>query len=69
MFFRMAILVALVLWLPCVCILVNGQPGKAVAYLFVMHLAIAVVTYSALVRLAPVGAPHSGRPRAQPVGR
>jgi hypothetical protein len=33
-----------------------GQPGNAVAVLFVMHLAIALVTYNALVRLAPVRA-------------
>jgi hypothetical protein len=56
MFFRMAILVTLVLWLPDVYILVKGQPGKAVAFLFLMHLAIALVTYNALVHLAPVRA-------------
>jgi len=70
MFFRMAILVTLVLWLPDVYILVKGQPGKAVAFLFLMHLAIALVTYNALVRLAPVRPLH--RPashRAQPVRR
>ena len=49
----MAVLVTLVLWLPDVYILVKGQPAKAVAVLFVMHLAIALVTYNALVRLAP----------------
>jgi hypothetical protein len=58
MFLRMAILVTLVLWLPDVYILVNGQPAKAVAGLFLMHLAIAVVTYNALVQLAPVRAPR-----------
>jgi hypothetical protein len=73
MFFRMAILVTLVLWLPDVYILVNGQPGKAVAGLFLMHLAIAVVTYNALVHLAPVRerppASHRrhGPDRAEPV--
>jgi hypothetical protein len=69
MFLRMAILVTLVLWLPDVYILINGQPGKAVAGLFLMHLAIALVTYNALVRLAPV---RERRPapsrRAEPVG-
>jgi hypothetical protein len=69
MFLRMAILVTLVLWLPDVYILVNGQPGKAVAGLFLMHLAIALVTYNALVRLAPV---RQQRPapsrRSEPVG-
>jgi hypothetical protein len=56
MFFRMAILVTLVLWLPDVYILMQGQPGNAVGVLFVMHLAIALVTYNALVHLAPVRA-------------
>ncbi len=73
MFFRMAILVTLVLWLPDVYILVQGQPGRAVAGLFVMHLLIALVTYNALVRLAPVGelpsaAEHHGH-RAQSARR
>ena len=54
MFAVMAVLVTLVLWLPDVWILINGQPARAVAVLFVMHLAIALVTYNALVRLAPV---------------
>ncbi len=54
LFFRLAILVTLVLWLPDVYILVKGQPAKAVAILMVMHLAIALVTYNALVHLAPV---------------
>jgi hypothetical protein len=53
LFFRMAILVTLVLWLPDVYILYRGQPGDAVAFLFLMHLAIAVVTYNLLVHLAP----------------
>jgi hypothetical protein len=54
MFFRMAILVTLVLWLPDLYILDRGEPAKAVAVLMVMHLAIAVVTYSLVTRLAPV---------------
>jgi hypothetical protein len=56
MFFRMAILVTLVLWLPDVYILIQGQPGNAVAGLFVMHFAIALVTYNALVHVAPARA-------------
>jgi hypothetical protein len=52
-FLRMAILVTLVLWLPDLYILSKGQPPKAVAILMVMHLAIALVTYNALVHLAP----------------
>jgi hypothetical protein len=54
LFFRMAIAVTLVLWLPDLYILVKGQPPRAVAVLIVMHLAIAVVTYNCLVRIAPV---------------
>jgi hypothetical protein len=50
----MAILVTLVLWLPDVYILHQGQSGNAVAILMTMHLAIALVTYNALVRIAPV---------------
>jgi hypothetical protein len=52
LFARMAVAVTLVLWLPDVYILVGGQPAKAVAVLFVMHLAIALVTYNCLVRIA-----------------
>jgi hypothetical protein len=70
MFFWMAIGVTLVLWLPDVYILVNGQPSKAVAFLFIMHLAIALVTYNALVRLAPVHArQRSANHRVQPARR
>jgi hypothetical protein len=54
LFFRMAILVTLVLWVPDLYILYRGQPGDAVAFLFLMHLAIALVTYNLLVHLAPV---------------
>jgi hypothetical protein len=54
LFFRLAIVVTLVLFLPDLYILKQGQPPKAVAVLMSMHLAIAVVTYNALVHLAPV---------------
>jgi Family of unknown function (DUF6069) len=54
MFLRMAVLVTLVLWLPDVYILHLGAPPRAVAVLMVMHLAIAVVTYNVLTRVAPV---------------
>ncbi len=53
-FLRLAVLVTLALFLPDLWILAKGQPPKAVAVLIVMHLAIAVVTYNLLVRLAPV---------------
>ena len=52
LFLRMAVAVTLVLWVPDVLILAQGQPPRAVAVLFVMHLAIAVVTYNCLVHLA-----------------
>ena len=54
LFLRLAVLVTLVLLLPDVYILYKGQPGTAVAVLMVMHLAIGVVTYAALVSIAPV---------------
>ena len=54
LFFRLAILVTLVLWLPDLYILDLGQPASAVAVLIVMHLAIALVTYNSLVHIAKV---------------
>jgi hypothetical protein len=54
-YLRLAVLVTLVLWLPDVWILMKGQPAGAVAVLMVMHVAIAVITYNAMVRLAPAG--------------
>lgn len=54
LFARLAVLVTLVLLLPDVYILYLGQPGTAVAVLMVMHIAIGVVTYAALVGIAPV---------------
>jgi hypothetical protein len=53
-FFRSAIVVTLVLWLPDLYILIQGEPAEAVAVLMAMHLAIAIVTYNALVYLAPI---------------
>jgi hypothetical protein len=63
LFLRMAIAVTLVLWLPDVYILENGQPPKAVAVLFVMHLAIAVVTCNCLVHIARTTPPVAARTR------
>jgi hypothetical protein len=62
LFFRLAIVVTVLLLLPDVYILHQGQPARAVAVLMVMHLAIALVTYNLLVHLAPV------RRRRQPAG-
>jgi hypothetical protein len=55
LFFRLAVLVTLVLWLPDVWIWMKGESVAGVAVLVLMHLAIAVVTYNVLVRVAPVG--------------
>jgi hypothetical protein len=60
LFLRLAILTTLVLYLPDLYLLMLGDSVEAVAVLMLMHLAIAVVTYLALVRLAPVGPPASG---------
>ena len=53
LFLRLAIAVTLVLWLPDLYLFSRNQPFRAVAVLMVMHLAIAVVTYNMLVRIAP----------------
>lgn len=53
LFVRMALAVTAVLLLPDLYILANGQPARAVVFLMLMHLAIALVTYNALVYLAP----------------
>lgn len=63
LFFRLAIVVTLVLLLPDLYILKQGQPAKAVAVLMCMHLAIALVTYNALVHLAPVRTESTDRDR------
>jgi hypothetical protein len=63
LFLRLAVLVTLVLWLPDLwLLLLRHQPVRAVAVLMTMHLAIAVVTYNALVRIAPArsGTPTDG---------
>ena len=55
-FLVMAVAVTLVLLLPDAWIWTRGQPGTAVAVLVVMHFAIALVTFNALVRVAPASA-------------
>ncbi len=54
LFFRLAIATTLVLFLPDLWLLAKGGPVKAIGVLMVMHLAVAVVTYQALVRIAAV---------------
>jgi hypothetical protein len=61
LFMRLAILVTLFLWLPDLYILYRGEPADAVAVLMLMHLAIAVVTYNCMVRIARVGDPHQAQ--------
>jgi hypothetical protein len=61
LFFRLAILVTLVLWLPDVWIWLKGESGQGVAVLAVMHLAIALITYNVLVHGAPVQAAQHRR--------
>jgi hypothetical protein len=61
LFFRLAIVVTLVLLLPDLYILHQGQPARAVCILMLMHLAIGLITYNLLVHVAPV------RRRRQPV--
>jgi hypothetical protein len=54
LFLRLAVLVTAVLLLPDLYIAARGQPVRAVAVLMLMHLAIGLLTYNLLVRLAPV---------------
>lgn len=54
LFFRLAVLATALLWLPDGLLLLLGEPGAGVGALMAMHLVIALVTYNALVRLAPV---------------
>jgi hypothetical protein len=53
LFGRLAVLVTAVLLLPDLYIWVQGQPGHAVLVLVVMHIAIGLITYNVLVRVAP----------------
>lgn len=54
LFFRLAIVVTLVLFAPDLWLLVRHEPARAVGVLMAMHLAIALVTYNALVHVAGV---------------
>ena len=60
LFFRLAIAVTLVLFLPDIYIWHQGQSAPAVLVLMTMHVAIALVTYNLLVHLAPVREPVGG---------
>ena len=54
LFFQLAILVTVVLFLPDVYIWLQGQLAQGVCVLVLMHVAIALVTYNVLVHAAPV---------------
>ncbi len=58
LFFRAAIAVTLVLFIPDLAIWYLGQSATAVFVLIWMHVAIAVVTYLSLILLAPVHGRH-----------
>ncbi len=61
LFFRAAIAVTIVLLAPDAWIWHHGASGKAVFVLVWLHLAIAIVTYNALVHLAPTRHTFRGR--------
>ena len=55
LFLRLAVAVTLALFLPDVWIWIRGESVRGILVLVVMHLAIAVITYTSLVRIAPAG--------------
>ena len=63
LFLRLAVVVTAVLWIPDVVLMVRHQPVRDVMVLMVLHVAVAVVTYNALVRLAPAPASAVGASR------
>jgi hypothetical protein len=69
LFFWSAIVVTLVLFLPDVYIWWQGQIAQGVCVLMAMHVAIALVTYSLLVRVAPVRARPVVAEQATPAAR
>jgi hypothetical protein len=66
LFFRLAILVTLVLLLPDLYILHTGEPAQGIAVLMIMHVAIALVTYNLLVHLAPARPAAGGSAAGSP---
>jgi hypothetical protein len=53
-FFRVALVVMLALWVPDIWLLIKHEPTRAVVFLFIMHAAVALITYNFLVFGAPV---------------
>lgn len=66
LFLRLAVMVTAVLWVPDVVLMVRHQPVRDVVVLMILHVAVAAVTYNALVRLAP---PSTAARGAAPIGR
>lgn len=59
LFSRLAVLISLVLFLPDVWLLMRHQPPSGVLVLMIMHVAVAVITYQMVVRVAPARDPRS----------
>lgn len=53
LFFRLAIVSTVILWIPDGVLFALGEPTAGVVTLMVMHLFIALVTYNLLVHVAP----------------
>lgn len=53
-FFRIALWVTVVLWLPDVWLLLKHEPTRAVIFLIIMHVIVALITYNLLVFVAPM---------------
>jgi len=58
LFSRLAVLISLVLLLPDVWLLLRHQPPLAVLVLMSMHVAVALITYHVVVRVAPARDPR-----------
>lgn len=67
LFLRLAVAVTLVLWIPDLYLLARHEPARAVAVLMAMHLAIAIITYNVLVRVAPARRPSAAVAVTDPV--
>ena len=55
LYLQAAIVITIVLFAPDAYIWHNGASGEAVFVLIWLHIAIAIITYNSLVRLAPAG--------------
>lgn len=65
LYLQAAIVITVVLFAPDAYIWHNGASGQAVFVLIWLHIAIAIITYNSLVRLAPVDASTSRARRAR----